>query len=95
MKTMNLPMTDAQWNELHVIKKGSSLMSVLSIAEGDSLREIERLGSLTLRELTETSEYPAAICLMAVGSLIRRQLVHCERDARSIRLYPAIQSKAD
>lgn len=95
MKTMNLPMNDEQWNELHVIKKGSSLMSVISIAEGDSLREIELRGSITLRELVEASEYPVAICMMAVGSLIRRQLVHCERDEQHIRLHPTIQAKAD
>ena len=68
---------------------------MISIAEGDCLREIEHRGSLTLRELVESSEYPVAISMMAVGSLIRRQLVNCERDEQIIRLHPTIQHKAD
>lgn len=54
---------------------GASLMTPLGLVEGEILLHLEERGGMSLRQLVHDLEWPSQLILMAVGALVREQLV--------------------
>ena len=59
-----------------------SLITMIGLAEGDTLEYLETHGATALRTLTRELPWPSPIVTMAVGALIREGLARGTRKSR-------------
>ena len=76
------------------LAQAGSLLTPLSIVEGEALIYLERHGATPLRRLTRELEWPSPMIMMAVGALIREGLARAAQHELEVIVESVPQSPA-
>lgn len=67
---------------------GASVVTVLSLVEGEILTYLEQHGFARLKKIVRDLEWPTAEVFMGVGALVREGLIEVRRDRFGVILKP-------
>ena len=88
MKALKIPMVYQEWEKFGLPIEGKSIMSSLTLIEGELLELVEKKKAVYLGEALEKLNWPDPLILMSVGGLVREKLIIAERRGRRIMLIP-------
>ncbi len=78
-KVILLPMDKQEWKELGFPRQGASLLTMISLAEGEILNFMEKKEEVALTDIVDQLGFPEPIIMMSIGGLIRDGLVVTKR----------------
>ncbi len=82
-------LTENAWKKMAKAKKGgASLLTAVSLIEGEILNYLDEHGFARLKKIVRDLDWPMAEVMMGVGALIRDGLVEVRRDRFGLMLHP-------
>ena len=81
-------MNEQQWEKLGIHQEGSSLLTTISLAEGEILNFMEGKEEVTLTDIVNQLGLPEPIIMMGIGGLIKEGLVVARNNSCRLREVP-------